>query len=114
MTARCQLRLRFLRNGAIALGPGKADLLEAIGDCGSISRAARRLGMSYRRAWLLINTMNQCFAAPLVETSKGGEKGGGAILSPLGREVLDRYRAIERAMLEAAGEDVEALRRLIS
>lgn len=113
-TRQCQLRLRLLSGREIAMGPGKADLLEAIDETGSISRAARRMNMSYRRAWLLIDTMNRCFKSPLVETAKGGEKGGGAFLTPLGREVLSRYREIEGKMRGAAGEEVAALIQLMT
>jgi molybdate transport system regulatory protein len=88
-----QLRISFKKS--IAMGPGKADLLDAIDQTGSISAAARALGMSYRRAWLLVETMNQCFKSPLVETATGGEHGGGALVTELGHEVVRRYRAME-------------------
>jgi molybdate transport system regulatory protein len=93
-TLRPQLRISFKKS--IAMGPGKADLLDAIAQSGSISAAARALGMSYRRAWLLVETMNECFKAPLVETATGGQHGGGAQVTDLGREVVRRYRAMER------------------
>jgi molybdate transport system regulatory protein len=85
------LRLRVLSGSAIAIGPGKADLLRAIDETGSISAAARRMRMSYRRAWLLVQTMNGCFNAPLVEALKGGTTGGGARLTQTGRDVLETY-----------------------
>ncbi len=91
---RPQLRISFKKS--IAMGPGKADLLDAIAETGSISAAARLLGMSYRRAWLLVETMNQCFQSPLVETATGGQHGGGAEVTDLGREVVRRYRAMEK------------------
>ena len=87
-------RVRILAGSAIALGPGKADLLRAIDDTGSISAAARRMRMSYRRAWLLVQTMNDCFRSPLVEAEKGGPSGGGARLTATGRKVLVQYQAI--------------------
>src|SRR6476620_2633006 len=87
-------RVRILAGSAIAIGPGKAELLEAIEATGSISAAARRMRMSYRRAWLLVRTMNECFKSPLIEAAKGGTTGGGAHLTATGREVLSRYRAI--------------------
>jgi len=90
------IRVRILVGSAIAIGPGKADLLQAIADTGSISAAARRMGMSYRRAWLLVHTMNTCFAEPLVEAEKGGRTGGGAAITPTGREVLDAYQGVVR------------------
>src|SRR5262249_3299171 len=89
-------RVRILSGSAIALGPGKADLLRAIDDTGSISAAARRMRMSYRRAWLLVRTMNDCFRAPLVEAVKGGTDGGGARLTATGRDVLAQYEAVVR------------------
>jgi molybdate transport system regulatory protein len=98
-------RLRIQFGHAIAIGPGKAELLELIAETGSISSAARRMAMSYRRAWLLVDTMNQCFDAPLVETAAGGKGGGGARITDLGREVLARYRAILQKCTEAAVDD---------
>ena len=93
-TLRPQLRISFKKS--IAMGPGKADLLDAIAQTGSISAAARAMGMSYRRAWLLVETMNRCFRSPLVETATGGEHGGGARVTDLGRDVVRRYRAMEK------------------
>jgi molybdate transport system regulatory protein len=78
-----------------ALGPGKIRLLEAVGRTGSISQAGRSLDMSYRRAWLLIDDMNQCFREPVVSTQSGGAQGGGAALTPFGQELIETYRAIE-------------------
>jgi molybdate transport system regulatory protein len=96
---------------AIAMGPGKADLLRAIEAAGSISAAARDLGMSYRRAWLLVDTMNQSFKTPVVETLTGGQKGGGARVTELGHEVLDRYLAMEaKAMASVQKEMAEFIR----
>jgi molybdate transport system regulatory protein len=92
-----------------ALGPGKIRLLEAIGKTGSISRAGRSLGMSYRRAWLLIDDMNRCFCAPVVTTQPGGVRGGGAALTPFGRELIENYRAIEARATAAAKFHLRAL-----
>jgi molybdate transport system regulatory protein len=105
------LRLRVVLERDIAIGPGKADLLEGIAAAGSISAAAARLGMSYKRAWLLVDTMNRCFRTPLVAAAKGGQSGGGAGLTALGVEVLDRYRAMERRASKAAAGDLAALKR---
>lgn len=88
-------QLRILLGNAIAIGPGKADLLEGIARTGSIAAAARALGMSYRRAWLLVETMNRSFRTPLVGAAKGGPRGGGAALTPNGAEALARYRRME-------------------
>jgi len=97
----------------IAIGPGKADLLGAIAASGSISESARRLGMSYRRAWLLVDTMNRCFREPVVASATGGSGGGGAQVTAFGREVLARYRkleaSVERAMDRPLGEFAELL-----
>ena len=78
------------------MGPGKADLLRAIGQTGSISAAARQMEMSYRRAWLLVDTMNQAFKSPVVVTLTGGKSGGGAAVTEFGKEVLRRYSAMEK------------------
>ena len=93
-TLRPQLRISFRKS--IAMGPGKADLLDAIAESGSISAAARKLGMSYRRAWLLVDTMNASFKSPLVETLTGGAQGGGAQVTELGQDVVKRYRQMEK------------------
>ena len=84
------------------MGPGKADLLEAIGQHGSISAAGRALDMSYRRAWLLVDAMNRCWNEPLVATSPGSAHSGGARLTPLGEEVLAGYRALQAGLSGAA------------
>ena len=112
--ARATPRLRVLFGEAIALGPGKAELLERVQETGSISAAARRMGMSYRRAWVLVETMNQSFRRPLVETAKGGTGGGGARVSDLGLEVLSRYRRMEQAAAEGAAEELGALLDLLA
>jgi|KBSSwiStaDraftv2_1062776.scaffolds.fasta_scaffold117923_2 molybdate transport system regulatory protein len=102
-------RWRAVRPGAIALGPGKTDLLEAIAASGSISAAARALGMSYRRAWVLVATMNASFTRPLVATTS--RRSAGAALTRDGRAVLALYRRIEAKSLAAARADIVALRR---
>ncbi len=91
------------------LGPGKIDLLEAIATTGSISGAGRSMKMSYRRAWLLVDSLNRMFRHPLVEASPGGAKGGGAHLTPMGREIVAHYRAIEAKATKAAALHVDAL-----
>lgn len=97
-------RIRLLIGDAVALGPGKASLLEAIGQTGSIAAAARSMGMSYGRAWQLVQAMNGDFRSPLIERVAGGRGGGGAMLTELGRDALDRYRAME-AQADAAVSD---------
>lgn len=96
-----------------AMGPGKADLLEAIGRSGSISAAGRALGMSYRRSWLLVDSMNRCFTGRLVETRSGGGEGRGARVTPLGEQVLAHYRAMEARLATAAADDLAQIAALL-
>lgn len=100
MAALLKLKAQILVDGEIALGPGKADLLDAIAAHGSISAAARALGLSYRRAWLMVDGMNRLFAEPPVQTARGGP--GGASLTPAGKALLADYRALQQAMEKAA------------
>lgn len=95
--------------GELAIGPGKIALLEAIGDTGSITSAAKKLKMSYRRAWLLIEGTNRCLASPAVQTNTGGSGGGGATLTPLGMELVRRYRAVERKASTAVSRELMSL-----
>jgi len=97
----------------VAIGPGKAVLLEKIAETGSISQAGRAMGMGYRTAWLLVDSMNHHFKSPLVACSRGGISGGGARLTPLGRDVLRHYRNIERKALRAVATEVAKLRVLL-
>lgn len=90
-----KIKLQVFCGDEIAMGPGKADLLDAIGREGSISAAARAMGMSYRRAWLLVDAMNRCWREPMVATMPGGAGKGGARITPFGQTVLDRYRAMQ-------------------
>jgi molybdate transport system regulatory protein len=106
-------RIRLLIGAAVALGPGKAALLEAIGKTGSISAAAREMGMSYRRAWSLVDKMNADFVGPLVEKVAGGKGGGGAELSLLGKDVLNRYHAIEEKAAASVKDDMEGFAPLL-
>jgi len=96
MSLRGQVRLRLLLGEDIALGPGKAELLEAIQRSGSISAAAKSLKMSYRRAWLLVETMNACFEPPLVNPAKGGRGGGGAEVTAEGQRLLAAFRRMQQ------------------
>ena len=97
-----QFRIRVLHKGEIALGPGKAELLGAIRDYGSITKGAKKLGMSYMRAWTLVRVMNNSFREPLIEMERGGAKGGAARLTPLGLEALELYhRLVERSRATA-------------
>lgn len=105
------ITLRLTLSDRVALGPGKADLLEAIRDTGSIAAAGRRMGMSYQRAHDLVSALNEDFEAPLIEAVVGGTKGGGATLSALGEEVLAAYRLVEQEALAATADRLEGLRR---
>ncbi|MEM9230084.1 MAG: winged helix-turn-helix domain-containing protein [Pseudomonadota bacterium] len=107
------LRLRVVFPERVMLGPGKADLLALIGETGSISAAGRSMQMSYKRAWLLVETMNTAFAAPLVESTRGGPKGGGARLTELGMQVLATYRALENKAAHAGAEEIAALESML-
>lgn len=91
------------------MGPGKADLLEAIHRTGSISAAARDMGMSYRRAWDLVDTMNHCFVQPLVVTATGGSHGGGAHVTEFGFEVLHRYRELVAKASTSVTKEIDQL-----
>ena len=107
-----QIRISFKK--AIAMGPGKADLLDAIAATGSISAAGRKMNMSYRRAWLLVETMNACFREPLVETLIGGEHGGGARVTLLGQEVVRRYRQMEAKAAHSVVREIAAFAALMA
>ncbi len=106
-------RLRVLQDDTIVLGPGKADLLEALARTGSIRDAAAQLRMSYMRAWTLIRIMNEHFREPLVEAVRGGSRRGGATLTPTGRAVLRLYRHMATASLRASAPAFRELRRLL-
>lgn len=109
MTIKTTLILRLFRDDEVAMGPGKADLLDAIMQTGSISAAARAMDMSYRRAWLLVDTMNRSFRDPLVQGAAGGRKGGGAVVTDAGVRVLAQYRAMEAAARASAQPHLDIL-----
>ena len=109
----CRPRIRINTGKDIALGPGKVDLLEAIERTGSISAGARELGLSYRRAWDLVDTMNHCFKQPLVARVKGGKGGGGAQLTNKGREILDLYRTMEAKAVKAINSEWKTIQKSI-
>jgi len=107
------IRLRLLFGGDARLGPGKADLLELIRETGSISAAGRRMGMSYKRAWTLVETLNNIFCEPLVLSTRGGPSGGGASLTETGERVLAHYRQLEERARAAGAADIAALEGLL-
>lgn len=104
-----RLTLRIDFSSDRSLGPGKIRLLEAIGKTGSISQAGRSLGMSYRRAWLLVDDLNSCFRKQVVAKKPGGARGGGAALTPFGRALIEKYRSIETRAKSAAKHQLRDL-----
>lgn len=108
------IQLRIMIRPDVRFGPGKAELLEGIRETGSIAAAGRRMGMSYKRAWYLVDAMNGHFAVPLVASAKGGTTGGGASLTPLGEQVLASYRAMQRLAEKAILPELRSLRRQVA
>jgi len=113
MKARAELHLRVVKGRTRAIGPGKIALLEAIRDTGSISAAARKLRMSYRRAWMLVDDLNRRVSSAVVQAAPGGRAGGGATLSPTGHKLVALYREIERKALRHTASATRSLLRLI-
>jgi molybdate transport system regulatory protein len=107
------VRPRIQLGGALTIGPGKIDLLRAVAQTRSISAAARKLSMPYKRAWLLIDTLNQGFGRPVVETATGGRGGGGARLTALGEALIARYDALEASINTSAAAELAALCALV-
>lgn len=108
---RCRPRFRILHGNEIALGPGKVDLLETIQRTGSISAAAREMGLSYRRAWGMVDVMNHCFQKPLVTRATGGRGGGGASLTELGQKVTRLYRSMESKSKKATQSEWKSIQK---
>ncbi|WP_374303213.1 winged helix-turn-helix domain-containing protein [Paracoccus sp. (in: a-proteobacteria)] len=104
-----RIKLRLEYDAPLVLGPGKAQLLRLIGEHGSISAAGRRMGMSYKRAWSLVEEMNAAFASPLVDSSRGGAGGGGATVTATGRQVLHHFDALERLLRDRGADDLAAI-----
>lgn len=109
MSYQTSIKIRLHSNGKVALGPGKADLLEAIIQNGSISAAGRAMSMSYKRAWDLVNTMNESFVKPVVITAKGGSHGGGAEVTEFGKQILKHYRQAQLKAEKAIEAEVHTL-----
>jgi molybdate transport system regulatory protein len=108
------IKFRVYFDADTMLGPGKADLLQGILETGSIAAAGRRMGMSYKRAWYLVDTLNHYFSEPLVHAAKGGKAGGGASLTPTGHLVLEAYRRMQAKVADAIRDDVAHLETLIA
>ncbi|WP_103171947.1 winged helix-turn-helix domain-containing protein [Paracoccus sp. SY] len=104
-----RIKLRLEYDAPLVLGPGKAQLLRLIGQHGSISAAGRQMGMSYKRAWSLVEEMNAAFVAPLVDSSRGGAGGGGATVTPTGLAVLRHYESLERLLTDKGAADLAAI-----
>jgi len=113
MTKKPNPRLRILLGRSIAIGPGKAELLRLIESTGSISAAAREMGMSYRRAWTLVETMNTAFREPVVTAATGGKGGGGASVTDFGREALKRYRVMEEKAAVSVTTEMDAFTEML-
>ena len=105
------LTLRVLGRSAAAMGPGKAELIDRIGRSGSISAAAREMKMSYRRAWQLVESLNRTFREPVITTAVGGTRGGGARVTPYGKVLVARFRAMERKASAAIAADLRRFAR---
>ncbi|MDO5648611.1 winged helix-turn-helix domain-containing protein [Paracoccus sp. (in: a-proteobacteria)] len=110
---RLRIKLRLEYDSPLILGPGKAELLARIDRLGSISAAAREMGMSYKRAWTLVEEMNIAFADPVIDSSRGGTGGGGASVTPTGQAVLAHYRALESLLRDAGADHLQALNALL-
>ena len=104
-----RFRIRITAGEAIAIGPGKVALLEAIAQTGSISAGAKQLEMSYRRAWLLIDELNRSLRRPALDSAKGGAHGGGSELTDVGRQLIDLYRRVEATAAQASEADIRKL-----
>ena len=108
------IRPRIYLGPKLSLGPGKIDLLRAVSETGSISSAARTLGMSYKRAWVLLDAMNQGFGRPVLEALAGGRGGGGARLTPLGQAIIRHYLRMETKCQATIQPDIVSLKRLLA
>lgn len=109
-----RFRLRVTCGETVAIGPGKIQLLEAIQRTGSLTAAAKSIGMSYRRAWLLIDELNRALKIPAVESAKGGEHGGGSVLTSVGEKLVQQYRSIEAAAAASCKAQIRALTGLLA
>ncbi|MDQ5849588.1 MAG: LysR family transcriptional regulator [Pseudomonadota bacterium] len=103
----------MLGKGAPAMGPGKAELIDRIAETGSISAAARAMGMSYRRAWQLVEALNKDYRQPIISTAIGGERGGGAKVTPFGKRVVALFRSMEDKASAAISADLQRFNRYI-
>jgi molybdate transport system regulatory protein len=107
-----RLSIRIDLTAGDRIGPGKIALLEAIRDAGSISAGARKVGMSYRRAWLLIEQINTSLQQPAVTSTTGGRRGGGAVVTEAGRQIIQIYRSIEGAARKSTSSEFRAMEKI--
>lgn len=107
------VRPRIYIGENISIGPGKIDLLRVIAETHSIASAARMLNIPYKRAWLLVDSLNDGFGSPVVETISGGKGGGGSLLTPLGQQLVAAYQALEDRINSQSIEELETLRALV-
>lgn len=112
-TSEVRPRIRVLSGQNVVLGPGKVELLEHVAETHSLNQAAKRMGMSYMKAWLLVGLMNRSYKKPLLKMERGGSKGGGAELTETGQRVLSLYRKMHQASLQAMDEPWQELRQLL-
>ena len=105
--------IRLILGNTVSLGPGKIELINAIEKTGSISGAAKMMGMSYRRAWNLVDSINQDFSAEIIITSSGGKGGGGALVSKVGLDIIERYQKIEEKALDSVSDDLDKFHRYL-
>jgi molybdate transport system regulatory protein len=113
MKATARFRMRITSGDVISVGPGKIALLEAIKETRSITAAAKSIGMSYRRAWILVDDLNAGLKKPAVASSKGGDHGGGSELTAVGESLIGLYRRIEEQAAKACASDIRAMLRLL-
>ena len=110
---RPEVQLHVVLDNTHVLSPKFIDLVECVRDTGSIAAASRNLGISYKRAWHLLTSLNPVFANPIVTMQTGGIRGGGAVLTELGTQVLDAYRSLEQAAATAGSHDLQTIRRAL-
>lgn len=112
--AQLRLRVRVTRGDEVAIGPGKIELLEAIRTQGSITTAAKHIGMSYRRAWLLLDEMNRLLRDPVTASAQGGAQGGGSALTPAGEALVRTYRELEQQAEAVCAAQIDALLAMVA
>ncbi|MEO6846874.1 MAG: LysR family transcriptional regulator [Chthoniobacterales bacterium] len=108
-----RFRIRVFRGKEITFGPGKAELLTHLARTGSLNQAAKRMNMSYMKAWSMVKLMNQSYKQPLVKAERGGSGGGGAELTDFGRRLLSLYAEMEKESLSAVGKPWKEIQKML-